>query len=95
MAEEFKKAIDTAVRFRTALEAIARCEEVGEFAPARAASAALAGYDVCLKANGQFHVYKDGDVNKQVDEAMALEPTEEDRKEFGKIVPALKDKEED
>ena len=86
MVGEFKKSVDTAVRFRTALEAIAGSEDVGEFAPARAASAALSGYDVCLKANGKFHVYKDGDVNKQVDEAMKIDVTDKDRKDFAKIV---------
>ena len=57
-------------RYEVALQSIARCEEVGEFAPARAAQAALSGYDVCLKVNGKFHIYRDGDVDNQVDEAM-------------------------
>jgi len=72
MAEELKSALDTAMRYKQALIAIAGSEDVGMFAPARAAQAALGGANVCLAANGKFHIYTDGDkLDKQDDE---LEP---------------------
>ena len=72
MAEELKNALDTAMRYKQALIAIAGSEDVGMFAPARAAQAALGGANVCLNAAGKFHIYTDGDkLDKQNDE---LEP---------------------
>lgn len=74
-------------RYEAALQAIAGCEDVGDFAPARAAMAVLGGAKVTLTVDKQFHVYHDGtELDKQVDEAMSIRPTKGERDDFIKMM---------